>query len=93
MTTLHTGGVLSAPVISADGLCNMVAGMPMHNPSHPGGIIERQCLERLGLSVEEAADGLGVNRQELSDVVNEKFGISVDMGIRLSKAFGSSSET
>ena len=67
--------------------------MPMHNPPHPGGIVRRQCLEPLGLSVAEAAEGLGVTRQALSDVVNEKSGISVDMAIRLSKAFGSSPET
>lgn len=67
--------------------------MPMHNPPHPGGIIKRQCLEPLGLSITEAADGLGVDYQALSDLVNEEAGISVDMAIRLSKAFGSSPET
>ena len=67
--------------------------MPMHDPPHPGGILRRQCLEPLGLSVTEAAKGLGVTRQTLSDLVNEKAGISVDMAIRLSKAFGSSPET
>jgi antitoxin HigA-1 len=35
--------------------------MPMHAP-HPGGIVRRQCLEPLGLSVTEAAEGLGVTR-------------------------------
>jgi addiction module HigA family antidote len=67
--------------------------MPLHNPPHPGGIVRRQCLEPLGLSVTDAAEGLGVTRQALSDLVNEKSGVSVDMAIRLSKAFGSSPET
>jgi antitoxin HigA-1 len=67
--------------------------MVLHNPPHPGGIVRRQCLAPLGLSVTEAAKGLGVTRQALSDLVNEKAGISVDMAIRLSKAFGSSPET
>jgi addiction module HigA family antidote len=67
--------------------------MPMRHPPHPGGIIRRQCLEPLGLSVTEAAKGLGVTRQALSDLLNEKAGVSVDMAIRLSKAFGSSAET
>ncbi len=62
-------------------------------PPHPGGIVRRQCLDPLGLSVTEAAAGLGVTRQALSDLVNEKGGISVEMAIRLSKAFGSSPET
>ena len=65
----------------------------MQNPPHPGGIVRRQCLEPLGLSVTEAAAGLGVTRQALSDLVNEKAGVSVEMAIRLSKAFGSSPET
>lgn len=65
----------------------------MENPPHPGGIVRRQCLDPLGLSVTEAAAGLGVTRQALSDLVNERAGISVEMAIRLSKAFGSSPET
>jgi addiction module HigA family antidote len=65
----------------------------MRNPPHPGGIVRRQCLEPLGLTVTAAARGLGVTRQALSELVNERAGISVDMAIRLSKAFGSSPET
>ena len=67
--------------------------MPMHNPPHPGGIVRRQCLEPLGLSVRRASEGLGVTEQELTDLVNERTGISVEMAVRLSKAFGSSAET
>lgn len=67
--------------------------MAMHNPPHPGGIVRRQCLEPLGLSVIGAAKHLGVSRQSLSELVNEHAGISVDMAIRLSKAFGSTPET
>jgi addiction module HigA family antidote len=65
----------------------------MRNPPHPGGVVRRQCLEPLGLSVTEAAKALRVTRQALSDLVNEKAGVSVDMAIRLSKAFGSNPET
>src|SRR5664279_3035644 len=67
--------------------------MAMHNPPHPGGIVRRQCLDTLDLSVTEAAKGLGVTRQALSDLINGKAGISIDMAIRLSKAFGSNPET
>ena len=67
--------------------------MAMHNPPHPGGIVRRQCLEPLGLTITEAAQGLGVTRQALSDLVNERAGVSVEMAIRLSKGFGSSPET
>jgi len=41
--------------------------MAMHDPPHPGGIIRRQCLEPLDLTVTRAAEGLGVTRQALSD--------------------------
>ena len=67
--------------------------MVMQNPPHPGGIVRRQCLEPLSLSVTKAAAGLGVTRQALSDLVNEKASVSVEMAIRLSKAFGSTPET
>ena len=67
--------------------------MVMVAPPHPGGIVKRECLEPLGLSVTRAAEGLGVSRQALSELVNEKTPVSVEMAIRLSKAFGSSPET
>ena len=55
--------------------------------------MRRQCLEPLGLSVTRAAKGLGVTRQALSDLVNGHAGVSTEMAVRLSKAFGSSPET
>ena len=63
--------------------------MGMHNPPHPGGIVKRQCLEPLGLTVTRATEGLGVTREALSELINERTGVSVEMAIRLSKAFGS----
>ena len=57
--------------------------MSMHNPSHPGGIVKRQCLEPLSLTVTQAARGLGVTRQALSRLLNENAGVSVEMAIRL----------
>ncbi len=67
--------------------------MPMQNPPHPGEIVRYECLEPLGLTVTRAAQGLGVTRQALSDLVNGKAGVSVEMSIRLSRAFGSTPET
>ena len=67
--------------------------MPMQNPPHPGEIVRWECLEPLGLTVTRAAEGLGVTRQALSDLVNERAGVSVEMSLRLSRAFGSSPET
>ena len=67
--------------------------MPMYNPPHPGEIVKHECLEPLGLTVTRAAEGLGVTRQALSNLLNEKSGMSVDMALRLSQAFGSTPET
>ncbi len=67
--------------------------MGMHNPPHPGEIIRHECLEPLGLTVTRAAQGLRVTRQALSDLVNQKAGVSVEMSFRLSQAFGSTPET
>jgi len=65
----------------------------MHNPPHPGRIVRQECLEPLGLSVTDGARALGVSRNALSELVNERRGISPEMAIRLAKAFGSSPET
>lgn len=62
--------------------------MPMKNPPHPGTLVKHECLEALNLTVTKAAKVLGVTRQALSNIVNGKAGISPEMAIRLSKAFG-----
>ncbi len=67
--------------------------MPMKNPPHPGRSIRNACLYPLALSVTEGAKVLGVSRQALNNVINGKSGISPEMAIRLSKAFGSTPET
>ena len=65
----------------------------MFNPPHPGEVIKELCLEPLGLSVTEAAEGLGVSRKTLSSILNGRAGISPEMAIRLSKAFGTTPES
>ena len=67
--------------------------MLMHDPPHPGAFIKRQCLESLGLTVTEAAKGLAVSRNTLSLLLNGRLGISPEMAIRLSQAFGGSPES
>jgi addiction module HigA family antidote len=67
--------------------------MPMKNPAHPGRIVRSACLEPLGLSITEGARILGVTRQTLTKIVNGRSGISAEMAIRLTKAFGSTAET
>lgn len=67
--------------------------MPMKNPPHPGEIIREMCLAPLGLTVTEGAKVLGVTRKTLSELLNGHSGISPEMAVRLSKAFGRSPES
>src|SRR4051812_26416820 len=62
--------------------------MPMKAPPHLGGFIRREVVEPLGLSVTEAAAALGVTRQALSNLLNERTGLSPEMALRIEKAFG-----
>ncbi len=62
--------------------------MAMKNPVHPGVIVREDCLKPLRLSATQGAKRLGVGRQTLSNLVNEKATVSIEMAYRLSKAFG-----
>jgi hypothetical protein len=46
--------------------------MPMKNPPHLGGLIRREVIEPLALTVSDAAAILGVTRQALSLLLNER---------------------
>jgi addiction module HigA family antidote len=65
----------------------------LKNPPHPGGFVLRQCIEPLGLNITQAAAALGVTRTTLSELVNEKRGISPEMAVRLAQVFGGSAES
>jgi addiction module HigA family antidote len=65
--------------------------MEMHNPPHPGEVLRGLYLEPLNLSVEAAAESLGVSRNALSELVNGYTDVSRDMAIRLAKAFPNTS--
>lgn len=59
--------------------------MPMKNPPHPGRHVRMTCLEPLGLNITDAAKALGVTRQALNNLVNERSGVSPEMAVRLEK--------
>ena len=50
--------------------------------------VQTCALPILGLTITDAAEALGVTRNTLSELVNEKRGISPEMAVRLSKVFG-----
>jgi addiction module HigA family antidote len=61
--------------------------MPMKNPAHPGALVGDD-IEALGLTVAEAAKGLGVTRQQLYNVINGKSAVSAEMAVRLEMGMG-----
>jgi len=61
-------------------------------PTHPGGILKRQYIEPLSLTISELANTLGVSRKTLSKIVNEHGSITPDMALRLSKALNTTPE-
>ena len=67
--------------------------MRQHNPPHPGEILADLWLEPLSLSITRAAQGLGVSRKTLSEVVNGKAAVSPEMAMRLEIAFGKSAQS
>jgi antitoxin HigA-1 len=62
--------------------------MAMKHPPHPGGIIQRQIVEPLALSVSDTAVILGVSRQAVSSLLNERVDLTPQMALRIEKAFG-----
>lgn len=58
----------------------------MHNPPHPGEVLQEDVIAPLGLSVTDAADRLAMSRVALSRVLNGKAGISPDLAVRLEQA-------
>ena len=67
--------------------------MPMRDPEHPGTVLKTLYLRPLGLTVTEAAKGLCITRQSLSNIINGHTAITPDMALRLEKAFGTSRQT
>jgi antitoxin HigA-1 len=66
--------------------------MTLRNPSHPGLIIRDDVLPELQLSVNEAAEQLGVSRVTLSRVINGRSAITAEMALRIGKWVGNGPE-
>ena len=65
--------------------------MRMKNPPHPGRGLKDD-LDALGLTVAEAAEALGITRQQLYNVINGRSGITPEMALRLEKGVGGSAD-
>ncbi len=65
----------------------------MHNPPHPGEVLQDTVLADNRISVSEFARQLGVSRVTLSRMVNGRAAVSADMALRLAAALGGSAES
>ena len=61
---------------------------PNRPPMHPGELLREDVLPALGRSRKEIAGLLGISRQHLYDILNEKKPVSPEVAVRLGKAFG-----
>lgn len=61
--------------------------MPMKNPPHPGEMVG-DIVGEIGLSIVDAARGLGVTRQQLHNLIAGRSAVSPEMAYRLEKALG-----
>jgi addiction module HigA family antidote len=66
-----------------------IAKLPAFRPSHPGAILREDVLPGIDMPLVRVASHLGVSRQTLYDIINEKRGVTADIAARLARAFGS----
>ena len=68
----------------------MANKMNLHGlkPTHPGEILREDVLPALSRPKTEIAELLGVSRQTLYDILNEKQPVTPGMALRLGKLFG-----
>ena len=59
-------------------------------PTHPGEILREDVLPAIRISRTEIARLLGISRQHLYDVLNEKKPVTPQMALRLGRMFGNS---
>ena len=61
--------------------------MEMFNPPHPG-LVLKDALEGTSITVAAFAAHLGVSRNTVSRILNERSAITPDLSIRIAEAFG-----
>ncbi|GAB2179835.1 hypothetical protein DLREEDagrD3_00580 [Denitratisoma sp. agr-D3] len=63
-----------------------------HTPPHPGAFLDTRFLKPLGISQEALAEGLGISRRRVNELVRGRRAISPDTAIRLGRYFGTGPE-
>ncbi|MCY4589518.1 MAG: HigA family addiction module antitoxin [Alphaproteobacteria bacterium] len=66
----------------------MIERHPSIEPVHPGEVLREDILPALSMSKTAVADALGISRQTLYDILNEKQPVTAEMAVRFGKLFG-----
>jgi antitoxin HigA-1 len=69
-------------------MADIVERLPAFRPAHPGEILREDVLSAMDMPLSRIASHLGVSRQTLYDILNEKRSITADIAARLGRAFG-----
>lgn len=67
--------------------------MVTRKPTHPGNVLLEDVMKPLGITITEAAKGLGVSRKTLSEIVNGRAALSPEMAVRIGKATNTSPQS
>ncbi|HEY3287743.1 MAG TPA: HigA family addiction module antitoxin [Gemmatimonadaceae bacterium] len=70
-----------------------VTGRPQYRVAHPGEHLREDYLPDYGYTVTSLAAALGVSRQSINELINERRGVSADMALRLGRLFNQSPES
>ncbi|HET7675511.1 MAG TPA: HigA family addiction module antitoxin [Gammaproteobacteria bacterium] len=62
--------------------------MTMKKPPHPGEVLRDGWLEPLHMTVTEFARRVGLSRKSASELLNGRFGVSIETALRLEQATG-----
>ena len=57
-------------------------------PTHPGALLREEVIPATGLTKTDIARQLGISRQHLYDILEEKKPVSESVAVRLGKLFG-----
>ena len=66
----------------------MIKRHPSLIPAHPGEILREDVLPAVSMTKTAVARALGISRQTLYDIINEKQPVTAEMAVRFGKLFG-----
>lgn len=65
-------------------------GLMQRRPTHPGEMLREDFLPDYELTTTSLARAIGVSRQSINELLNERRRLTPEMALRLSKLFGNS---